>query len=150
MSDLKRVHISTYGGEPILDLRGNPSGLATKRRWVLHFDNVFIADTSAEGNYHKWLELEELVDGGRQAKLDVRSGDRFVWKGLPASGRRIGRDVGQYDPERVIIVDSMTATCAINARIVSADGDSGLCTIPMADFVTAIEQGWLEWEVTAL
>jgi hypothetical protein len=76
----------------------------------------------------------------------IRSGTLYKWVGLP----------GQYETGRYIVVSSLTASCSINGYIfdnasdakMDADGQfrrsaEGLCTIPAADLVTAVEQGWL-------
>jgi hypothetical protein len=68
------------------------------------------------------------------AIVNIHSGMVLRWVGLP----------GQYDNENYIRIDSLTASCKVNACIVSPDGDPlTLIGIQAADFVVAVEQGWL-------
>lgn len=62
----------------------------------------------------------------------VQAGDQYQWIGIP----------GQHEMEAVIAVDSMTAACKINARVIYPD-DVGLLSIGAADFFAALNAGWL-------
>jgi hypothetical protein len=65
---------------------------------------------------------------------EIRSGQRFKWVGLP----------GQYSMDGAQIeVDSMTASCRINARILRAGDEPALISIRAADFAAALGAGWL-------
>lgn len=65
----------------------------------------------------------------------IRSGQKYRWVGLP----------GQYENTALIQVDSLMASCKINARIVEEGIEEAvsLISIHAADLVTAVEQGWL-------
>lgn len=69
-----------------------------------------------------------------------KSGEVYDWRGLD----------GQHDTERWIRVDSMTATCGLNAVILRDPMDPGaseaaatFITIPFADFMAAKAAGAL-------
>lgn len=65
------------------------------------------------------------------------AGQVYRWVGLP----------GQYETERLIRLDSTTATCAVNAAILDADNPDAtpvdLVTIGISDLVAAITLGHL-------
>lgn len=76
----------------------------------------------------------------------IRSGQRYRWVGLP----------GQFNDHEneVIVVDSTTASCLVNARLLHLDepftkgalvGEPSFTfiTIHASDLMTAIDQGWL-------
>lgn len=58
----ERIRITTYGGELTRNSMGGLGPYRSVQHWQLHFDDLFLMDTSAPHHVAKWRELAALVN----------------------------------------------------------------------------------------